>query len=149
MDKRVRWLWLSVSLCWMLFVLVVLCRRSASPASGGPVVSGKRTTRNSGETAHHRNYDHGNTHPSSSQRGYRQDTTVVVVMPSPPMVSGPSTRIDRLRTIRDTWGQDLMDAGENSVVFVVDEADAGTVEEALDTWGALETPPFPYPAGGI
>lgn len=34
-------------------------------------------------------------------------------------------------------------------MFVVDETDAGTVEEALDTWGALETSPFPYPAGGI
>ncbi|CAN0034019.1 unnamed protein product [Ectocarpus sp. 12 AP-2014] len=149
MDKRVRWLWLSVSLCWMLFVLVVLCRRSASPASGGPVVSGKRihSTSESGETAYHRNYDRGNTHPSSRQRGYRQDKTVVVVMPSPPMVSGPSTRIDRLQTIRDTWGQDLMDSNRCDLVFVVDEADAGTVEEALDTWGALETSPFPYPAG--
>lgn len=33
---------------------------------------------------------------------------VVVVMPSPPMVSGPMTRIDRLRAIRETWGRDLI-----------------------------------------
>ena len=33
---------------------------------------------------------------------------VVVVMPSPPMVSGPMTRMDRLRTIGDTWGRDLI-----------------------------------------
>lgn len=113
MDKRVRWLWLSVSLCWMMYVLVVLCQRSASPASGGPVVSGNGTRSNSGETAYHRNFNNGNTHPSSRQRGHRQDKTVVVVMPSPPMVSGPSTRIDRLQSIQDTWGQDLVDAGEN------------------------------------
>ena len=33
---------------------------------------------------------------------------VVVVMPSPPMVSGPMTRIDRLQTIQDTWGRELV-----------------------------------------
>lgn len=36
---------------------------------------------------------------------------VVVVMPSPPMVSGPMTRIDRLMAIQETWGRDLIIAG--------------------------------------
>lgn len=34
-------------------------------------------------------------------------------MPSPPMVSGPLTRIDRLTTIQATWGQDLVGSGDN------------------------------------
>lgn len=39
---------------------------------------------------------------------------VVVVMPSPPMVSGPMTRIDRLRTIQDTWGRELVSKADGS-----------------------------------
>lgn len=38
---------------------------------------------------------------------------VVLVMPSPPSVSAPSTRIDRLETIRDTWGRDLVKGGKH------------------------------------
>eukprot|EP00752_Nemacystus_decipiens_P009868 g8805.t1 len=63
-------------------------------------------------------------------------------MPSPPMVSGPLTRIDRLTTIQATWGQDLVDGGDNSVVFVVDESDTATSEEALKAWGALASDPL-------
>lgn len=33
---------------------------------------------------------------------------VVVVMPSPPIILGPMSRIDRLMAIRDTWAQDLL-----------------------------------------
>lgn len=39
---------------------------------------------------------------------------VAVVMPSPPSVSGPSTRIDRLVTIRDTWGSVLVQMGADA-----------------------------------
>lgn len=39
---------------------------------------------------------------------------VVVVMPSPPMVSGPMTRIDRLQTIHGTWGRELVSKAGDS-----------------------------------
>lgn len=42
-----------------------------------------------------------------------KSNVVVMVMPSPPMVSGPSTRIDRLETIGDTWGRDLLHGGNH------------------------------------
>lgn len=51
--------------------------------------------------------------PSQIDDPERQTSILALVMPSPPMVSGPLTRIDRLATIRDTWGQDLVDTGDN------------------------------------
>lgn len=54
----------------------------------------------------------------SEHRNAEQDAEgiglVVVVMPSPPMVSGPMTRIDRLRTIQDTWGRELVSKADSS-----------------------------------
>lgn len=44
------------------------------------------------------------------EEAYEGVDLVVVVMPSPPMVSGPMTRMDRLRAIRETWGDDLVDS---------------------------------------
>eukprot|EP00903_Cladosiphon_okamuranus_P006467 g6327.t1 len=112
MERRRRLAWLIISCLWVVACVVVLYER-------GPT----RLSQNDGG-------------------GGRQTNVVVLVMPSPPMVSGPSTRIDRLTTIRTTWGQDLVDNGYHSVVFVVDEADTATVEEALKAWGALEADPL-------
>lgn len=58
-------------------------------------------------------YEGGPATKRQSDDRERQTNVLVLVMPSPPMVSGPSTRIDRLATIQATWGQDLVDSGDN------------------------------------
>lgn len=90
MEKLGRQLWVTISVCCMLFLaLHQLCtayyQMNAAAAAGDAAAEARRHT----------------------------SSVVVLVMPSPPMVSGPLTRIDRLGTIRDTWGRDLVQAGDN------------------------------------
>lgn len=83
MERLSRWAWLAVSFVWFVACVVVLF-------DGGPT----RMRQDDG-------------------LGRRQTNALVLVMPSPPSVSGPLTRIERLATIQATWGQDLVDSGDN------------------------------------
>lgn len=49
--------------------------------------------------------------PADLDQGTTQlagENTVIIVMPSPHIVSGPMGRIDRMRAINETWGSDFV-----------------------------------------
>lgn len=97
MDRRGRWAWLIISVLWIVSCIVVLSTRA--PARDAD--------------ADRRDDHQGSQGSQGSKRSQRNTNTLVLVMPSPPMVSGPLTRIDRLRAIQETWGRDLVNAGDN------------------------------------
>ncbi|CAM9697183.1 unnamed protein product [Choristocarpus tenellus] len=74
----------------------------------------------------------------------------VVVMPSPPVVSGPSTRIERLTTIQETWGGDFLlgGRGKNRLVIVMDESESETAGALMTLWDAEEPHFLEYQNGG-
>ncbi|CAN0129448.1 unnamed protein product [Pylaiella littoralis] len=129
MEHRGRKLWITISLLWMVGCFLVLHYAMISSITAAAGAAGRGVEKMAAAAA-------------TEARRYTSGI-VVLVMPSPPSVSAPSTRIDRLETIRDTWGRDLVKGGRHSVVFVIDETDAITAEKAVQEWGgSLEAPPL-------